>query len=163
VRTEELLAARRLDGGRQYFARAFDFGFSKSAEETFRHWPRDAVLGDVVRTVRAFRPHVVVAIFSGTPADGHGHHQASGILAREAYDLAADTCASRRPRSARRGRCPSSTATPATAAPRPRRCATTPGATTRCSGRSYAELAAISRTQHKSQGQGGRSGRGRRW
>ncbi|MFI5311089.1 MAG: PIG-L family deacetylase [Gemmatimonadales bacterium] len=91
IRTEELLAARRLDGGRQYFTRAFDFGFSKTAEETFKHWERDSLLGDIVTVVRAFRPHIVVAVFSGTPADGHGHHQVSGILAREAYDVAGDT------------------------------------------------------------------------
>src|SRR5215218_7207162 len=60
-------------------------------EETFQHWPRDSVLGDVVTVVRAFRPHVIVAIFSGTPDDGHGHHQVSGILAREAYDASGDT------------------------------------------------------------------------
>ena len=91
IRTQELLSARRIDGGRQYFTRAYDFGFSKNAEETYTHWPKDSILGDVVRVVRAFRPHVMVAFFSGTPRDGHGHHQVSGILAREAYDLAADT------------------------------------------------------------------------
>src|SRR5690349_461411 len=91
IRTQELLSARRIDGGRQYFTRAFDFGFSKNAEETFQHWPKDSILGDVIRVVRAFRPNVMVAFFSGTPRDGHGHHQVSGILAREAYELAADT------------------------------------------------------------------------
>ncbi|MEO7521185.1 MAG: PIG-L family deacetylase, partial [Gemmatimonas sp.] len=91
IRTQELLSARRIDGGRQYFTRAYDFGFSKNAEETFKHWPKDTILGDVVRTVRAFRPQVIVAFFSGTPADGHGHHQVSGMLAREAYDAAGDT------------------------------------------------------------------------
>lgn len=91
IRTQELLAARRIDGGRQYFTRAFDFGFSKNAEETYRHWPRDSILGDVIRVVRAFRPHVMIGFFSGTPRDGHGHHQVSGLLAREAYELAADT------------------------------------------------------------------------
>lgn len=91
IRTQELLAARRIDGGRQYFTRAYDFGFSKTAEETYAHWPKDSILGDVVRVVRAFRPHVMVAFFSGTPRDGHGHHQVSGLLAREAYDAAADT------------------------------------------------------------------------
>ena len=55
------------------------------------HWPKDSILGDVVRVVRSFRPHVMVAFFSGTPRDGHGHHQVSGLLAREAYDAAADT------------------------------------------------------------------------
>ena len=91
IRTQELLSARRIDGGRQYFTRAFDFGFSKNAEETYQHWPKDSILGDVIRVVRAFRPHVMVGFFSGTPRDGHGHHQVSGLLAREAYDLAADT------------------------------------------------------------------------
>ncbi|NBQ88597.1 MAG: PIG-L family deacetylase [Betaproteobacteria bacterium] len=91
IRTQELLAARRIDGGRQYFTRAFDFGFSKNAEETYRHWPKDSILGDVIRVVRAFRPHVMIGFFSGTPRDGHGHHQVSGLLAREAYELAADT------------------------------------------------------------------------
>ena len=91
IRTEELLAARRLDGGRQFFSRAYDFGFSKTAEETYRHWPKDSLLRDVVTVVRAFRPQVIVAVFSGTPRDGHGHHQVSAILAREAFDAAADT------------------------------------------------------------------------
>ena len=91
IRTEELLAARRLDGGRQYFARAFDFGFSKTAEETFKHWDHDSLLGDVVTVIRSFRPHVVVSVWSGTPADGHGHHTVSGILSRQAYDAAGDT------------------------------------------------------------------------
>ena len=82
IRTEELNAARRLDGARQYFSRAYDFGFSKSIEETFRLWPKEALLEDAVRIIRRFRPQVVVAIFSGTPRDGHGQHQASGIVAR---------------------------------------------------------------------------------
>jgi LmbE family N-acetylglucosaminyl deacetylase len=91
LRTQELLAARRVDGARQYFTRAYDFGFSKDTADTYRHWQKDSILGDVVRVVRAFRPHVIVAVFSGTPRDGHGQHQAAGLLAREAYDLAADT------------------------------------------------------------------------
>ena len=91
IRTEELLAARRIDGGHQYFTRAYDFGFSKSAEETYKHWPKDSILRDVVSIVRDFRPHVIVAVFSGTPRDGHGHHQVSGLLAREAFDLAGDS------------------------------------------------------------------------
>ena len=91
IRTEELLSARRIDGARQFFTRAYDFGFSKTATETFRHWPKDSVFGDVVRIVRAFRPHLIIAVFSGTPRDGHGHHQVSGMLAREAYDASMDT------------------------------------------------------------------------
>ena len=90
IRSEELLAARRLDGARQYFTRAFDFGFSKTSAEAFTFWPRDTVLKDVVRIVRRFRPQVLVAIFSGTPRDGHGQHQVAGWAAREAFRAAAD-------------------------------------------------------------------------
>jgi LmbE family N-acetylglucosaminyl deacetylase len=90
VRTGELLAARALDGGIQYFTRAFDFGYSKSAEETFRFWPREALLRDVTWVVRRFRPHVVVSVFSGTELDGHGHHQVAGIIAREVFHAAGD-------------------------------------------------------------------------
>ncbi|MEO8090932.1 MAG: PIG-L family deacetylase [Gemmatimonadales bacterium] len=91
IRTEELLAARRLDGARQYFTRAYDFGFSKTIDETWRHWPRDTVLKDVVRMVRRFRPQIIVSIFSGTPRDGHGQHQAAGWAAQEAFRIAGDS------------------------------------------------------------------------
>ena len=89
--TEELLAARRLDGARQYFTRAYDFGFSKTQDETWGHWPRDTILKDVVRIIRRFQPQVVVSIFSGTPKDGHGQHQAAGWTAREAFEVAGDS------------------------------------------------------------------------
>jgi LmbE family N-acetylglucosaminyl deacetylase len=91
IRTQELLAARRVDGAAQYFTRAYDFGFSKSAEETFKHWPKDSLLKDVVAIVRQFKPHIILAIFSGTPRDGHGQHQVSAILAKEAYELSGDS------------------------------------------------------------------------
>ena len=91
IRTGELLAARSVDGAHQYFTRAFDFGFSKTLEETLRFWPRDSVLADVVRVMRRFRPQVVVSIFSGTPRDGHGQHQEAGVLARAAFDLLRDS------------------------------------------------------------------------
>ena len=90
VRTGELVAARRLDGGRQFFSRAFDFGYSKSADEALRLWPEEELLRDVVWIVRSFRPHVIVSVFSGTPNDGHGQHQAAGIMAHRVYDAAAD-------------------------------------------------------------------------
>lgn len=90
IRSEELLAARRLDGARQFFTRAYDYGFSKSADEAFSQWPRDSLLADVVAVVRQFRPDVLIAIFSGTPADGHGQHMASGILARDVFTAAGD-------------------------------------------------------------------------
>ncbi|MBW3552408.1 MAG: PIG-L family deacetylase [Gemmatimonadetes bacterium] len=90
IRSEELLAARRLDGGDQLFTRAIDYGFSKNAEEAFRHWPRDSLLADVVEAIRTYRPDVVISVWSGTPRDGHGQHQASGIVARDAVLAAAD-------------------------------------------------------------------------
>ncbi|MDW8355068.1 MAG: PIG-L family deacetylase [Bryobacterales bacterium] len=90
IRTQELLAARRIDGAEQFFTRAIDFGFSKSAEETVAKWGRDAVLGDIVLAIRRFRPDVIVLVFSGTPRDGHGHHQASALLGKEAFFAAAD-------------------------------------------------------------------------
>jgi LmbE family N-acetylglucosaminyl deacetylase len=104
IRSEELLAARRLDGAHQFFTRAYDFGYSKSADETLRHWPRDTVLADVVEIVRRYRPDVVVSIFSGTIADGHGQHQAAGLLARDAFTAAADP--GRFPEHATRGLAP---------------------------------------------------------
>jgi LmbE family N-acetylglucosaminyl deacetylase len=91
IRTEELLAARELDGARQYFTRAYDFGFSKSADEAFRFWPRDSLFKDVVDVIRRFRPQIIVSVFSGTPADGHGQHQVAGLLARQAFDLLRDS------------------------------------------------------------------------
>jgi LmbE family N-acetylglucosaminyl deacetylase len=90
IRTQELLAARKIDGGEQFFTRAIDFGFSKTADETFTKWPREQVLGDVVWNIRRFRPDVIVLRFSGTPRDGHGQHQASAIVGREAFSAAAD-------------------------------------------------------------------------
>ena len=90
VRTGELVAARKLDGGGQFFTRAFDYGFSKTADEALSLWPRDELLEDVVWVVRRFRPHVIVSVFTGTPRDGHGQHQAAGIMAREAYAAAGD-------------------------------------------------------------------------
>ncbi len=91
IRTEELLAARQLDGARQFFTRAFDFGYSKTAEETFRFWPRDSLLADVLDVIRRFRPQIVVSIFSGTPRDGHGQHQVAGIVARQAFEILKDS------------------------------------------------------------------------
>jgi LmbE family N-acetylglucosaminyl deacetylase len=90
ARTQELLAARRLDGGRQYFTRAKDFGYSKDYRETLRIWDRQAVLADIVRVIRSFRPDVIVTRFSPQPGDTHGHHTASAVLAVEAFKLAGD-------------------------------------------------------------------------
>jgi LmbE family N-acetylglucosaminyl deacetylase len=91
IRTQELLAARRIDGGQQFFTRARDFGYSKDYRETMKFWGEQDVLSDVVRVIREFRPDVVIAGFSTNPAPGqHGHHTASAILAGEAFKLAGD-------------------------------------------------------------------------
>ncbi len=90
IRTGELVAARALDGGEQYFTRAFDFGYSKSLDEALELWPLDEVLRDVVYVVRKFRPQVIVSVFSGTARDGHGQHQLAGVVAHEAFDAAGD-------------------------------------------------------------------------
>lgn len=91
LRTLELTAADRYYGVEQRFTRVADFGFSKNPEETFQKWQgHDIALGDMVRVIRTFRPDVIVARFSGTDRDGHGHHQASAILSREAFRAAAD-------------------------------------------------------------------------
>jgi len=155
IRTQELLAARRIDGAHQYFTRAYDFGFSKTAAETYTHWPKDSILGDMVMVIRAFRPHIIGTTFSGTPLDGHGHHQVSALLAKEAYETAAmDTV--RFPvsiygkpwtplklyRSARFS--PEGTAT----------IRINIGEYNPAFGKSYAEIASESRSQHKSQGFG---------
>jgi LmbE family N-acetylglucosaminyl deacetylase len=90
ARTQELLAARRLDGGRQFFSRAMDFGFSKDYRETLRIWDRQQVLSDLVRVIREFRPDVLITRFSPVPGGTHGHHTASTVLALEAFKLAGD-------------------------------------------------------------------------
>ncbi|MBX7120418.1 MAG: PIG-L family deacetylase, partial [Gemmatimonadaceae bacterium] len=158
IRTEELLAARRLDGAEQFFSRAYDFGFSKNAEETFTHWDREALTGDVVRVIRAWRPHVVIAVWSGTRADGHGHHEAAGLLARDGYEVAGDTM-----------RFPVATHGQPWVPAKFYRGAWRGGMGTLqfnvgaydpVLGRSPAELAAASRSQHRSQGQGGLERRG---
>lgn len=90
LRTGELVSAREVDGARQFFTRAFDFGYTRSLEETAAKWPLDTLLKDAVRIIRRLRPHVIVSVFSGTPRDGHGQHQAAGVTARAAFDAAGD-------------------------------------------------------------------------
>lgn len=90
IRTQELLAARRIDGAEQFFTRAFDFGFSKNPEETFTKWDKEKVLSDVVWVIRNFKPDVIITRFPTTGEGGHGHHTASAILANEAFTAAAD-------------------------------------------------------------------------
>jgi LmbE family N-acetylglucosaminyl deacetylase len=90
IRTQELLAARRTDGAEQFFTRAFDFGYSKTPEETFNFWNRDSILSDMVWVIRNFKPDVMICRFPTTGEGGHGHHTASAILALQAFDDAAN-------------------------------------------------------------------------
>ncbi len=93
IRTQELLAARRRDGGEQFFSRTNDFGFSKNPDETFTIWDKDDALADVVWNIRRFRPDVIITRFDTTRVPGgrmHGHHTASALLAQEAFDIAND-------------------------------------------------------------------------
>jgi len=143
IRTEELLAARELDGARQYFTRAYDFGFSKSADEAFRFWPRDSLLKDVVDVIRRFRPQIIVSVFAGTPADGHGQHQVAGLLARQAFDLLRDSTWGpvKLYRSTRFDSTATNLALPA-------------GTLDPVIGQSYYQLAMASRSRHRSQDMG---------
>lgn len=90
LRTQELLAARGYDGAKQYFSRAVDFGYSKSAKESLKKWGEDELLSDLVLMIRKFRPDVIVTRFPPDKRGGHGHHTASALLAIKAFDLAAD-------------------------------------------------------------------------
>lgn len=90
IRTQELLAARRIDGAEQFFTRAYDFGFSKSTEETLKIWDKEKILSDIVWIIRKFQPDVIITRFPPDSRAGHGHHSASAVLGREAFDAAAD-------------------------------------------------------------------------
>ena len=91
IRTQELLAARKIDGGEQFFTRANDFGYSKHPKETLEFWEKDKVLSDVVWAIRRFKPDVIINRFDHrTPGTTHGHHTTSALLSVEAFDLAND-------------------------------------------------------------------------
>jgi LmbE family N-acetylglucosaminyl deacetylase len=167
IRTQELLAARRMDGAEQFFTRAIDFGFSKSPEEALRIWGHDEVLSDVVWVIRRFRPDVIITRFPTTGEGGHGHHTASAILAGEAFDAAGDP--TRFPEQLkyvevwkpkrllwnaftfRPGERPKDA---------DKMLSVDIGDYNALLGKSYTEIAAESRTMHKSQGQGTPSRRG---
>jgi LmbE family N-acetylglucosaminyl deacetylase len=156
VRTGELVAARRLDGARQFFTRTYDFGFTKTAEEALQKWGGEGVvLEQVVRRVRQFRPHVMVSVFSGTTRDGHGQHQVAGRMARMAFEAAGDP--TRFPEHLAEG------LEPWTPAKLYRRTWRDPEATTLSvetglldplQGRSLNQVAMASRSQHRSQAMG---------
>ncbi len=90
VRTQELIQARRVDGSKQFFTRAIDFGYSKTADETLELWDKDQIMADVVWVIRRFRPDVIITRFPADERGGHGHHTTSALLAAEAFDLAND-------------------------------------------------------------------------
>ena len=167
IRTQELLAARRIDGGKQFFTRANDFGFSKSADETFRIWNKDEILSDVVRVFRQFQPDVIITRFPPDERAGHGHHTASAMLAQEAFDAAAspsvfpDQVKTFGTWQVKRlftntGRWWNKTINENT----PGINVLNVGGYSPLLGESYAEIAAISRSQHKSQGFGSSGARG---
>jgi LmbE family N-acetylglucosaminyl deacetylase len=154
IRTEELLQARRLDGGSQFFTRTFDFGFSKRREEAALRWNERQVLDDMVRVIRMFRPLVIYSRWGGTSADGHGHHQLAGYLTPLAFKAAADP--NEFPDHLQDGLPPWQTrklySRPLEGAPATIQVQT--GAFDPALGRTYAEIAFEGRSQHKSQNQG---------
>jgi len=162
IRTQELLAARRVDGGEQFFTRAFDFGFSKGPEETFTKWDREKILSDVVWVIRKFQPDVIITRFPTTGEGGHGHHTASAILANEAFKAAADP--SRFPQQlqyvktwqAKRIFLNGFNAQTNGSSP----IRVDVGGYNPLLGKSYGEISADSRSNHKSQGFGSASSRG---
>jgi len=169
IRTQELLAARRIDGAEQFFTRAIDFGYSKSPDEALAKWGREKVLSDVVWTIRKFRPDVIILRFSGTARDGHGHHQASAILGKEAFSAAADK--NRFPEQlryvqtwqAKRLMWNVFSFTPEQekeARAMPHKVEVDTGEFNPILGKSYNEIAGISRSQHRSQGMGAPERRG---
>ena len=165
IRTQELLAARRIDGGEQFFTRAFDFGYSKNPQETFTKWDREKILSDVVWVIRKFQPDVIVTRFPTTGEGGHGHHTASAILANEAFAAAADPSrfpeqlAFVKPWQAKRicWNTFNFGSTNTTAADQFK---FDVGGFNPLLGKSYGEIAAISRSNHKSQGFGSAASRG---
>jgi LmbE family N-acetylglucosaminyl deacetylase len=155
LRSEELLAARRVDGAAQFFSRAVDYGYSKSAEEALTRWPREALLADVVEVIRRYRPDVVVSTWSGTELDGHGQHQAAGVIALEAVLAAGDPA--RFPEQLAAGLRPHTVGRYYRSAwfgEREPDVELNTGALDPLLGRSYHQLAMASRSRHRSQDQG---------
>ena len=163
IRTQELMAARRIDGAEQFFTRAVDFGYSKTAEETFAFWGKEKILSDIVWVIRKFRPDVIITRFSAESSGGHGHHTASAILVQEAFTAAADPnkfpeqLKYASPWGAKRlfwnvGRSSQDAAKT--------RLRVDTGEYNALLGRSYSEIAGESRSQHKSQGFGSAGRRG---
>ncbi|MEO6948679.1 MAG: PIG-L family deacetylase [Ginsengibacter sp.] len=166
IRTQELLSARRIDGAEQFFTTAYDFGFTKSPVETFTFWNHQKVLGDVVWVIRKFQPDIIITRFPTTGEGGHGHHTASAILAGEAFDAAADP--KQFPEQFKYGVKPwqakrllwNTFNFGTTNTTREDQFKTDVGGYNPLLGKSYGEIAAESRSQHKSQGFGVPASRG---
>ena len=167
IRTQELLAARRIDGAEQFFTRAYDFGFTKSPVETFQFWDHDKILSDVVWVIRKFQPDIIITRFPTTGEGGHGHHTASAILAGEAFEAAADP--KKFPEQFKYGVKPwqakrllwNTFNFGSVNTERPDQFKIDAGGYNSLLGESYGEIAAESRSQHKTQGFGVPSSRGR--
>ncbi|TAE32057.1 MAG: LmbE family protein [Cytophagales bacterium] len=172
IRTQELLAARRVDGPEQFFSRAYDFGFSKSTDEAVRTWGQERVLADVVWRIRTFQPDVIITRFPPDARAGHGHHSASGYLAEEAFKIANDPTkfpeqlAYTKPWQARRVMWNVFIPSAFMSNKKPDEAGNLVGIETGLFnpllGKSYGEVAAESRSQHKSQGFGVSANRGAR-
>jgi LmbE family N-acetylglucosaminyl deacetylase len=169
IRTQELLSARRIDGGEQFFTRAYDFGYSKTPEETFAKWDKEKILSDVVWVIRKFQPDIIINRFPVTGEGGHGHHTASGILANEAFAAAADP--NRFPEQFNEGVKPwqakrllwNTFNFGGNNTTREDQLKIDVGGYNPLLGKSYGEIAAESRSQHKSQGFGVPATRGEAW
>ena len=182
IRTQELLAARRIDGAQQFFTRAIDFGFTRTPEETLQKWGRERLLSDMVWVIRSYRPDVIILCFTGTPRDGHGQHQASSIVGKEAFEVAGDPTRfpeqlkyvqpwkakrlalsvfnfppqAQAPGTVNSRQQPGPAAAPQDEPPLPKgpRVDDDTGAFNPILGYSYEEIAGMSRSQHRSQGMG---------
>ncbi len=168
LRTQELLAARRTDGGEQFFTRAFDFGYSKTPEETFSKWDKEKTLADVVWVIRKFQPDIIITRFPTTGEGGHGHHTGSAILANEAFSAAADP--NRFPEQLKYVSAWQAKSVlwntfnfGGNNTTREDQFKVDVGGYNPLLGKSYGEIAAESRSQHKSQGFGVPASRGESW
>ena len=159
IRTQEMMAARRVDGAEQFFSRAFDFGFSKSTDEALATWGKEKILSDAVWVIRKFQPDVIITRFPPDSRAGHGHHSASAVIAREAFSAAADP--NRFPEQFKYGVGPwqvkrvlwnSFNFGAGANTTSEDQMKIDVGGFNAIIGKSYGELAAISRTNHKSQG-----------
>jgi len=155
LRSHELLAARRTDGAHQFFSRAYDFGYTRSLEETHGFWPREALLEDAVRVVRRFRPQILVSVFPPSARGGHGQHQAAGVAAADVIEAAAD--AERFPELLEQGLPPwrpSAFYRTAFFRPAPSNLTLPSGGIDPETGKTYFQISMASRSMHRSQGMG---------